>query len=215
MKTAQSSIKRIIDILVSAQLLLFALPFLCLFGLMIRATSRGQAFFRQKRVGKDGRHFTMLKLRTMYLDAPDIRNPDSTTFNSADDPRVTPIGRFLRKTSCDELPQLFNVLLGSMSLVGPRPELPANPHIYGRNEIARLKVRPGITGLAVIHGRNDVPIERRRALDAQYADSWTLLLDFEILMKTALITFQARGVNRAKANQLAYLHLETSGSNRH
>jgi lipopolysaccharide/colanic/teichoic acid biosynthesis glycosyltransferase len=215
MNTAQGSLKRIIDILASALILLFSLPFLCFFALIIRATSKGPALFLQKRVGKDGQLFTMLKLRTMCLDAPDLRNPDSTTFNSAVDPRVTPFGQFLRTTSCDELPQFLNVLLGTMSLVGPRPELPAPQHRRSRDEIVRLGVRPGITGLAVIHGRNEVPFDRRRALDAQYVDSWSLQLDFRILMKTILITLQAKGVNRSKVNQPAHLHLETNGLTRH
>jgi undecaprenyl phosphate N,N'-diacetylbacillosamine 1-phosphate transferase len=210
MTTPQEIVKRSIDIVVSALLLILTIPFLCLIALMIRAGSSGPAIFRQKRVGKNGQPFTMFKLRTMYLDVPDIRNSDSTTFNSADDPRVTPLGRFLRMTSCDELPQLFNVLLGTMSLVGPRPELPAPPHRRNTDEIARLKVLPGITGLAVIQGRNEVPLDHRRALDAEYVNSQSLLLDFKVLMMTAIIALRAKGVNQPNDNRLSGFYLDAS-----
>ena len=214
MKTTQRIIKRFVDILASTLLLALALPLLALFALLIRATSKGPALFRQTRIGKNGKPFTMLKLRTMYRGAPDIRNFDTTTFNAADDPRVTRIGKFLRTTSCDELPQLVNVLLGTMSLVGPRPELPAQVHCCTRDEITRLKVRPGIAGLAVSQGRNAVPIHRRRELDAQYAESWTLLLDLKILIKTAIIALQARGVHRPNANRLPGFYLDANGNSR-
>jgi lipopolysaccharide/colanic/teichoic acid biosynthesis glycosyltransferase len=197
MKSLDSVLKRCIDIAVSAVLLLAGAPFLLLIALMIRWTSEGPALFRQKRVGKDGRIFTILKFRTMVQNAPDLRNADNSTFNADNDPRVTKVGKFLRKTSCDELPQLVNVLRGEMSLVGPRPELPEGPGSYTQSQFARLKVRPGITGLAAVHGRNDVPVNVRRDLDAQYAEKWTFLLDLKIMVQTIAIILQRRGVNRA------------------
>jgi len=187
--------KRGIDIFVSIVMLLLTSPFICLFVVVIRLGSTGPALFAQMRVGKDGRPFSIFKLRTMFIDAVDIRNADSTTFNSRNDPRVTWIGHFLRRTSCDEIPQFLNVLLGDMSLVGPRPELCSDRHWQSRSETIRLRVRPGLTGLAVIHGRNDVPIQIRRELDAQYAEHLTLFLDLRILMKTVLMILRATGVN--------------------
>ncbi len=188
-------LKRCMDVIVSAALLIITAPLLLLIAIAIRLTSEGPALFRQMRVGKDGACFSILKFRTMFQNAPDLRNPDNSTFNSEDDPRVTKIGKLLRKTSCDELPQLVNVLRGEMSLVGPRPELPEGPASYTESQFARLKVRPGITGLAAVHGRNEVPMSIRRDLDAQYAESWTLGLDLKILAKTVVMVAQRRGVN--------------------
>jgi lipopolysaccharide/colanic/teichoic acid biosynthesis glycosyltransferase len=188
------------DIAVSAVLLLATAPFLLLIAILIRLTSEGPALFRQKRIGKNGRVFTILKFRTMIQNAPDLRNPDGSTFNGDKDPRVTKIGRLLRKTSCDELPQLLNVLRGEMSLVGPRPELPEGPLSYTRSQFARLKVRPGITGLAAVEGRNNVPVSVRRDLDAQYAENWSFLLDLKVLARTIPIVLERRGVNRKDSN---------------
>lgn len=177
-------------------LLLVTSPLLLVIFLLIRWTSPGPALFLQKRVGKDGRIFTIFKFRTMVQNAPDIRNPDNSTFNSDTDPRVTKIGRILRKTSCDELPQLVNILRGDMSLVGPRPELPEGPSSYTASQFARLKVRPGITGMAAVQGRNEVPVNVRRDIDAYYAENWTFWLDLKMLAQTIPIVLQGRGVNR-------------------
>ena len=131
-------------------------------------------------------------------DAPDFRDAApviGSTFNSDSDPRVTPLGSFLRKSSLDELPQLLNVLRGEMSLVGPRPELPEGPADYTFSQFARLTVRPGITGLAAVHGRNDVPVKVRRDWDAFYAENWTLMLDLWIIFKTVSLVVDRRGIN--------------------
>jgi len=196
MKSLNSVLKRCIDIAVSAVLLLAGAPFLLLIALTIRWTSEGPALFRQKRVGKDGRIFTILKFRTMVQNAPDLRNADNSTFNADNDPRVTKIGKFLRKTSCDELPQLVNVLCGEMSLVGPRPELPEGPASYTESQFARLKVLPGMTGLAAVRGRNLVPIGTRRDMDAWYAENWTFTMDVGIIWRTILVVLLAHDVNR-------------------
>jgi lipopolysaccharide/colanic/teichoic acid biosynthesis glycosyltransferase len=195
MKLLDSVLKRCIDIAVSAVLLLAGGPVLLLIALMIRWTSDGPALFRQKRVGKDGRIFTILKFRTMVQNAPDIRNADNSTFNADNDPRVTKVGKFLRKTSCDELPQLVNVLCGEMSLVGPRPELPEGPASYTECQFARLKVRPGMTGLAAVRGRNYIPMDTRRDMDAWYANNWTLLMDIRIIWRTLFVVLLGHGVN--------------------
>lgn len=196
MKWLNQVLKRSLDIAVAVVLLLVTSPLLLVIFLLIRWTSPGPALFLQKRVGKDGRIFTIFKFRTMVQNAPDIRNPDNSTFNSDTDPRVTKIGRILRKTSCDELPQLVNILRGDMSLVGPRPELPEGPSSYTASQFARLKVRPGITGMAAVQGRNEVPVNVRRDIDAYYAENWTFWLDLKMLAQTIPIVLQGRGVNR-------------------
>jgi lipopolysaccharide/colanic/teichoic acid biosynthesis glycosyltransferase len=180
-------------------------PLLLLIAIAIRLTSEGTAIFRQMRVGKDGRNFEMLKFRTMRQNAPDLRNADNSTFNAEDDPRVTKIGGFLRKTSCDELPQLVNVLRGEMSLVGPRPELPEGPASYTKSQFARLKVRPGMTGLAAIQGRNEVPVNVRRDLDAYYAENWTFWMDLKVIAQTIPMVLQRRGVNRKAKHGASHL----------
>jgi lipopolysaccharide/colanic/teichoic acid biosynthesis glycosyltransferase len=161
----------------------------------IRLTSPGRPIFRQARVGKKGREFVILKFRTMVRDAPDLRNPDNSTFNSDDDPRLTSIGRLLRRTSLDELPQLINVIRGEMSLVGPRPELPEGPGTYLPHQFARLAVRPGITGWAAVNGRNNIPMHIRRDMDAWYAENWSLALDVRILWQTLRIVLHREGIN--------------------
>jgi lipopolysaccharide/colanic/teichoic acid biosynthesis glycosyltransferase len=163
-------------------------------ALAVRATSSGPAWFRQKRLGLGGAPFTLFKFRTMTADAPDLRNADGSTFNSPDDPRVTPVGRFLRATSLDELPQLFNVIKGDMSLVGPRPELVDQVRFYSDRDKQRLEVRPGITGLAQLSGRNSLAWSKRRELDLEYLERRTLGLDLGILFKTLPYVLRRRGV---------------------
>jgi lipopolysaccharide/colanic/teichoic acid biosynthesis glycosyltransferase len=205
MKWLNQVLKRCMDVVVSVVLLLATAPILLLIVLAIRWTSAGPALFLQKRVGKDGKIFTILKFRTMIQNAPDIRNADNSTFNAEHDPRVTKIGKLLRKTSCDELPQLVNVLLGEMSLVGPRPELPEGPASYTKSQFARLKVRPGMTGLAAIQGRNEVPVNVRRDLDAYYAENWTFWMDLKVIAQTIPMVLQRRGVNRKAKHGASHL----------
>jgi len=192
---ASRAAKRLVDLAAALILLPVMAPFLFSIGLLIRLTSEGPAIFRQMRVGKHGQIFPMLKFRTMVAGAPDLRNPDNSTFSSDQDPRLTKVGRFLRKTSLDELPQLVNVLVGEMSLVGPRPELPEGPATYRPHQFARLNVRPGITGWAAVHGRNNIPMDTRRNLDAWYAQNWTLVLDVKILWRTVALVLTHRGVH--------------------
>jgi undecaprenyl phosphate N,N'-diacetylbacillosamine 1-phosphate transferase len=187
-------LKRAIDIGVSTALLVVGAPFLLVAAIAVRLTSPGPVLFRQTRVGLDGAPFTMLKFRTMKVNAPDLRNSDGTTFNAADDPRLTPVGGFLRRTSIDELPQLINVLRGDMSLVGGRPDLPEGVTGYLPHQHRRLAVRPGMTGWAIVHGRNQVPLQQRRDLDAWYADNYSLALDIRIMYRTALMVLGGVGV---------------------
>jgi len=188
------AIKRAFDLAVAAVLLLVLAPLFAVVVVAIRLTSSGPAFFRQQRLGKGQVPFTCFKFRTMYVNSPDIRNPDGSTFNAEDDPRVTQVGRFLRRTSLDELPQLFNVLKGEMSMVGPRPDLVDALSLYRPGDMRRLTVKPGITGWAAIHGRNAVRLDQRRTLDQEYVDNFSLLLDFEILLRTVKVALTREGV---------------------
>ncbi len=190
----QFILKRCMDVLVSGLLLIIAAPLLALIAIAIRLTSKGPALFRQMRAGKDGACFSILKFRTMMQNAPDLRNADNSTFNSNNDPRVTKIGHILRKTSCDELPQLINVLRGEMSIVGPRPDLPDQVSTYRIEDRQRLLVKPGITGWAQIHGRNNLSVERRRELDIEYVRKHTLRMDMRIILHTIPMVLLGRGV---------------------
>lgn len=183
---------------------LLALPFLILvslpIALLIKLDSRGPVIFRQTRVGKHGREFTSYKFRTMVADAETrlaglkSRNEASgPVFKIKDDPRVTRIGRFLRRTSLDELPQFLNVLRGEMSLVGPRPPLPGEVAQYDRLQRRRLTIKPGITGPWQVSGRSDVSFEEWVRLDLYYIQNWSLLLDLTILLKTIVVVLTRRG----------------------
>jgi lipopolysaccharide/colanic/teichoic acid biosynthesis glycosyltransferase len=172
------------DLLIAAVLLLILSPVLALIALAVRRSSSGPVLFRQRRLGRHARPFTVLKFRSMFHDAPDIRNRDGSAYTSDDDRRVTPVGRVLRKTSLDELPQLFNVLRGEMSLVGPRPDQADQIRFYTDAEKRKLDVRPGITGLAQIGGRNNISWERRKALDVEYVARQSFWLDLSILARS-------------------------------
>ena len=189
------SVKRGIDVMVSLLLLIALSPLLLLVALMIRLTSPGPVLFRQKRLGQNGGVFAICKFRTMRVNAPDIRNADGSAFSSDNDPRVTRLGKWLRKTSLDELPQFLNVLGGSMSLVGPRPDLADQLAYYTDAEKTRLFVKPGITGLAQISGRNLLTWEARKQLDTTYVQKWSLQSDFVILARTLPAVLFQRGIN--------------------
>ena len=164
-------------------------------------TSPGPALFRQTRVGLHGRQFTFLKFRTMYLGAEQRRaelaarniNADGLLFKVRDDPRITPVGAVLRRWSLDELPQLFNVLVGHMSLVGPRPPLPQEVARYGDDVRRRLLVRPGLTGLWQVSGRSDLSWDDAVRLDLRYVDNWSLSLDAVILSRTVSAVVHGAG----------------------
>ena len=187
-------LKRTVDIVGAAFALVLFAPLFVLLAIWIRLDSKGKALFRQPRLGKHGRQFTFIKFRTMVVDAPDIRNEDGSTFSGEDDPRVTRAGRFLRKTSLDELPQFWNVLMGSMSLVGPRPDLVSQLEQYDASERVKLDVKPGITGLAQISGRNSISWRRRKELDVQYSKTHNVLFDLSIMAKTVVYVLSRRGV---------------------
>jgi lipopolysaccharide/colanic/teichoic acid biosynthesis glycosyltransferase len=174
--------KRVVDIVVSSLLLVMFAPLLSLIGLMIRLGSRGPALFVQKRAGKDGKLFSMYKFRSMHLGTP--RYDVSPTQSS--DPRITQLGRFLRRTSLDELPQLINVFLGDMSLVGPRPEMPFIVERYSDQHRRRLQVVPGITGLWQLSADRALPIHENMEYDLYYIRNRTFFMDVAILLHTLL-----------------------------
>ena len=198
---ARRLVKGLLDKLLAGAILLLLAPVLLVIALAVRLDSPGPALFRQTRVGRDGLPFLMLKFRTMSVDAESRRaelvalnqNCDGLLFKIADDPRITRVGRLLRRYSFDELPQLINVLLGSMSMVGPRPPLPAEVEQYDDSVRRRLLVKPGLTGLWQISGRSDLSWEESVRLDLRYVENWSLLLDVLILWKTAFAVLGARG----------------------
>ncbi len=186
---------RIRDFLIVSALLLVLSPVLLACALAVRRSSPGPILFRQRRLGLHGRPFHVLKFRSMIHNAPDLRNADGSAYTGDDDPRVTAVGRFLRKTSLDELPQLFNVLRGDMSLVGPRPDQVDQIRFYTETEKRKLLVKPGITGLAQISGRNNITWERRKALDVEYVKHRSFWLDLAILARTVPYVLLRKDIN--------------------
>ncbi len=181
----QKFVKRALDILLSVIALPFVLLAIAVMAPIIYFEDKGPVFYNAPRRGKDGREFKMFKLRSMYVNAPDIKNADGSTFNSANDPRVTKAGRFMRKTSVDELPQILNVFLGHMSFIGPRPTLPQVPY-EELPELSkkRLQVRPGITGYVQAYYRNSIGQEEKVRLACHYVDNVTFLMDVKIILQT-------------------------------
>lgn len=182
--------KRIIDILISlVGLVIFTLLYLVL-GPIIYFTDKGPIFYNANRIGLNGKLFKMYKFRSMYVNAPDIRNEDGSTYNADDDPRVTPIGRFMRKTSLDEFPQFLNVFLGDMSIIGPRPDPPDDIYIYTEEQKQKLNVKPGITGYNQAYYRNSVLQDEKFANDVYYAKHISFILDCKIFFKTILVVLK-------------------------
>lgn len=186
-----SLLKRSTDVLLGSFLLVVTAPIVALAAVAIACTTRGTPFFAQERVGMYGRHFKMFKLRTMVNGAHAMRpsvmhlnEVDGPVFKIRNDPRLHPLGRFLRRTSIDELPNLVNVVLGEMSLVGPRPALPSEVEHYDTVALRRLSVPQGVTCLWQINGRSDVSFEHWMELDNRYVDTWTPLSDFLVILKT-------------------------------
>ena len=194
--------KRLTDVALSTLLLALAAPVVVAVAAAIKLSSGGAVLFRQTRCGMNGRRFTLYKFRTMVEGAEELRlevahlnEMDGPVFKASNDPRVTGVGRFLRKFSLDELPQLWNVLKGDMSLVGPRPPIPEEVEHYQRWQRRRLAMRPGLTCLWQISGRNQLDFEQWMRLDLQYIDSWTPWLDFKILAKTVPVVLSGRGAS--------------------
>jgi exopolysaccharide biosynthesis polyprenyl glycosylphosphotransferase len=198
----QLLIKRAIDAAISVAVLAILFPVLLLIALIIKLTSPGPVFFVQNRVGMNQRQFKLYKFRSMVADAEErkssllhLNERDGPAFKIDNDPRITPIGRFIRKTSIDELPQLFNVLSGEMSLVGPRPPLPEEVQKYEWLFRKRLSVKPGITCIWQISGRNNVSFDRWMQMDHEYIENWSIWLDLQILVKTIPAVLFSRGAS--------------------
>lgn len=194
----QHFFKRIIDICIG----LVALPFVLLIILccapFIWWTDKGPIFYNATRAGKDYKPFKMFKLRSMYVNSPDLKNPDGSTYNSDDDPRVTPIGRFMRKTSLDEFPQFLNVLIGDISFIGPRPKLyrpEKSPNGLESDIKKSFSVKPGITGYAQAYYRNSITQEEKFHWDAYYAEHISFILDLKIIFQTFYSVIGRKNIN--------------------
>jgi exopolysaccharide biosynthesis polyprenyl glycosylphosphotransferase len=197
---AHRIVKGVFDRAAAAVGLLLVSPVLLVLAVLVRCTSAGPAFFLQTRVGRAGKPFRMVKFRSMYVDAEerlaelrDRNDVDGLLFKMREDPRITRFGRILRRFSLDELPQLINVLTGSMSLVGPRPPLPTEVAQYGEDTKRRLLVKPGLTGLWQVSGRSDLSWEESVRLDLHYVENWSLAMDMVVLLKTAKVVVRAHG----------------------
>lgn len=198
----RSGAKRVFDVIFAFCLMILTAPIQLIAVLAIKQNSPGPVFFRQTRVGKDGQHFEVIKYRTMDLDAEDqkhdlahLNESDGALFKITDDPRVTSVGRVLRRLSIDELPQLYCVLTGTMSVVGPRPALPEEVAQWDPELRQRLKVLPGLTGLWQVSGRSETTFEQYTRLDLAYVDNWSLLHDLKICLKTVWIVLSGRGAS--------------------
>jgi lipopolysaccharide/colanic/teichoic acid biosynthesis glycosyltransferase len=205
-------LKRTTDILASLLVLVVGFPFFLAIALFIKMTSKGPVFFKQERVGENGGIFALFKFRTMRtncddslhreftrnfiqgrLPEPSLDVKENGVYKMTDDPRITAVGGFLRKTSLDELPQFINILRGEMTIVGPRPPLPYEYECYDEWHKLRLKVRPGLTGLWQVSGRSTVPFHEMVMMDIYYIENWSLLLDLKIMLKTVPVMLAGTG----------------------
>ena len=186
--------KRLIDILLS----LCFIPFLVVIYIVVAPViffyDRGPIFYNAPRLGKNGKVFMMYKFRSMKVNAPDIRNEDGSTFNSENDLRLTPIGKIIRPTSLDEIPQLLNILKGEMSIVGPRPDLPEAIQTYTDIEKKKLLVRPGITGYSQAYFRNSIQMNEKFANDNYYVNNLSFIFDLRIILRTIYIVIGRRNI---------------------
>ena len=198
---SSAGFKRLMDIILAIFAIICGSPVFLLTALLVKLTSPGPIIFSQVRVGRFGRHFKFYKFRSMYIDAEARKaelmkhneSGDGVIFKMKHDPRITPVGRFIRKFSIDELPQLFNVILGDMSLVGPRPPLPSEVRTYTLEERKRLNITPGITCLWQVSGRSELPFSKQIALDKEYIASRSAWKDFLILLKTIPAILTGKG----------------------
>ena len=190
----RSYFKRLFDLIFAAIALPFWLIILLVISPIIYFQDKGAIFYNAPRLGKDGKVFKMYKFRSMKMNAPDLRNDDGSTFNAEDDPRLTSIGKFIRKTSLDETPQLLNIIRGDMSIIGPRPDLPEHMDMYEGNESRKLEIRPGVTGFNQAYFRNTVPWKERIKNDIYYIDNLSCWMDIKVFIKTALSVLKREAV---------------------
>jgi undecaprenyl phosphate N,N'-diacetylbacillosamine 1-phosphate transferase len=198
--------KRIFDILFTFPVVVLLLPVFAVIVIAIRISSKGAAVFKQERAGKDGKPFTFYKFRTMRLDV----DPFGSSPKSGDDPRLTKTGKFLREYSLDELPQLFNVLKGNMSIVGPRPLYVSQITEWNERQKKRLLVKPGLTGLAQISGRGGLTREEKLELDVQYVETAKLWSDLKIILRTLAQVFSRKSIYEKRYSQTEYTRGEKS-----
>ena len=190
--------KRVIDIIGALILLPFVLLEIIILAPIIWLTDKGPVFYNANRAGKDYKPFKMFKLRSMYVNSPDLKNPDGSTFNSDNDPRVTPIGRIMRKTSLDEFPQFLNILIGDMSFVGPRPKLyhaEKTLDTFDGDKRKSYTVKPGVTGYAQAYYRNSITQDEKFHWDAYYADHITFWMDVKIIWQTVVSVIARKNIN--------------------
>lgn len=200
----QHFFKRLFDIIGSLIILPFVLLEIIFLAPIIWLTDKGPVFYNATRAGKGYKPFKMFKLRSMYVNSPDLKNPDGSTYNSDDDPRVTPIGRIMRKTSLDEFPQFLNILLGDMSFVGPRPKLYSKGRLDNEkdeNIIKSFTVKPGVTGYAQAYFRNSITQDEKFKWDAYYADHVTLWMDIKILWQTVVSVLGHKNINTVQSQE--------------
>lgn len=194
-------VKRVIDFIIG----LIALPFLLIViifvGAAIKLDDRGPVFYKAKRIGKNSRVFNMYKFRSMIVNAPNWTNADGSTYNAADDERVTKVGKFIRKTSIDELPQFINILIGDMSFIGPRASGAGALGTFLPDEIAKMNVRPGLTGYTQAYYRNNLTVREKRLYDAWYAEHMTFGLDVKIFFKSFATVFARENVYTNSSGQ--------------
>lgn len=186
--------KRALDIVIGIIALPFVLVIIAVLAPFIYFEDKGPIFYNAPRVGKDGRDFTMYKLRSMKVNAPDLVMEDGSTYNGADDPRMTRVGALMRKTSLDEMPQFLNVLKGDMSVIGPRPDLRRETELYEGDDAEKLLVKPGITGYAAVYGRNSLPWRERLKLDVYYVRNVTFWMDAKVFFRTFYVIFKQDGI---------------------
>ena len=187
-------LKHFFDFIISLFLIILISPIIIIFSIMIKIEDGGKVFFKQERVGKNTKVFKIIKFRSMVENATKMKGGHSIYEN---DPRITKIGKFLRKTSLDELPQLFNIIKGDMSFIGPRPPLTFYPKDYHEYEDwvkVRFQMRPGMTGLAQVNGRNDIDWYERFKYDVEYVKKWSLLFDLKIIVNTVKTVFSKKGI---------------------
>lgn len=187
--------KRLIDIVIGICALPFVIIFVLVFSPFIYLEDKGPVFYLAKRIGKGGKIFHMFKFRSMKVNAPDIRMENGDTYNGNDDPRVTKIGRFMRKTSIDEIPQFLNVLNGTMSFIGPRPDTPDFLHVYEEEYPTILKIKPGLTGYNQAYFRNSIDGTEKMKNDNYYAEHLTFALDVKIVFKTIKTVLFRENIN--------------------
>ncbi len=200
--------KRLFDIILSVSAIIVLLPAFAVIIIAIRVSSKGAAVFKQKRAGKEGKPFSFYKFRTMKVDV----DPFGSSPKSGDDPRLTRTGKLLREYSLDELPQLFNILKGDMSIVGPRPLYVSQMAEWNERQKKRLLVKPGLTGLAQISGRGELTREEKLVLDVKYVETANVCVDIKIILRTIAQVFSRKSIYEKRYSQTEYIRGENSNS---